>query len=219
MIVGSSMSAEPVGYGAPLAMIEAMSHGQPRPSRMLKTFEPSTLHTAMLPCPLRATRMEESASGTEVPAARMVRPMRNSGIWRMQPARAAKSTMRKERRPIHMMDMVKVPKYQASHASSRQSGMEIFMAKASGHEMKSRTLPRQVLSSSTSSSSGAGSLAGVFSSSERVVASERVREGDLGAPLVSDILRLIFLAAALCAFASSDLVCPCFSWRFLAVLL
>mmetsp|Transcript_43932 Transcript_43932/g.93500 ORF Transcript_43932/g.93500 Transcript_43932/m.93500 type:complete len:261 (-) Transcript_43932:818-1600(-) len=205
MIVGSSMSAEPVGYGAPLAMIEAMSHGQPRPSRMLKTFEPSTLHTAMLPCPLRATRMEESASGTEVPAARMVRPMRNSGIWRMQPARAAKSTMRKERRPIHMMDMVKVMKYHVSHFSLRQSGMVNSMQVASGQEMMSRTLPTHVCSSSSSGSSAGLGGGGAESATMPEPRDER------------DLTSCRFALFTFIAVTSIDFTCPCWTLRAAAV--
>mmetsp|Transcript_6326 Transcript_6326/g.14599 ORF Transcript_6326/g.14599 Transcript_6326/m.14599 type:complete len:205 (-) Transcript_6326:794-1408(-) len=156
MMVGSMMLPPPAAYGTPLSKSEAIIQGRPRPRRMLNTLEPSTLQTAMFPCPLRATRIDESASGTDVPAASTVRPIRNSGTSRMQPARAAKSTMRKERTPIHMMLIVKVPKYHLAHASLRQSGMVNSIEKASGHEMMVITVPRQVVSSSSSSGSGAG---------------------------------------------------------------
>ena len=45
-----------------------------------------TLLTAISPWPLRATRMEESASGTEVTAEMITTPMTMPGMPMMQPA-------------------------------------------------------------------------------------------------------------------------------------
>ena len=122
---------------------------------MLKTFEPSTLHTAMFPWPLRATSTLESASGTLVPAASTVRPIKNSGIPRMHPARAAKSTIRNERRPIHRIDIANVSGKQRCHFSSRQSGIVSDIAIVSGHDTTSTHRSSAELGPSSSSSAAA----------------------------------------------------------------
>mmetsp|Transcript_26984 Transcript_26984/g.79744 ORF Transcript_26984/g.79744 Transcript_26984/m.79744 type:complete len:258 (-) Transcript_26984:336-1109(-) len=151
-IIGSPSSEKSGhGYGSPVCEI-LTHHGRPRPRRMLKMLEPSALQTAMSPFPSLATMIDESASGTEVPTERTSRPTISSGISRMQEARVAVSTMTKERRPIHTIDMVKVTKYHDLNLSSRQSGMVNFMANASGRAMMSRT-PVPSSSSSASESS------------------------------------------------------------------
>ena len=86
-------------------------------------FEPTALETAMLPSPFLATMIEARASGTEVPTARMMRPTMSSGMWAMQAARVAKSTIRNEKSPMCTIDIVNVSGYHFSHFSSRQSGM------------------------------------------------------------------------------------------------
>ena len=67
--------------------------GKPRPRRMSKTFEPIAFETAMSPWPLRATRSEPIASGTEVPAAGSVQPIIAGWMLRMHPSFEAHSTM------------------------------------------------------------------------------------------------------------------------------
>jgi hypothetical protein len=60
---------------------------------------------------LRATITDASASGTEVPAAIMSKPITKPGTPSTQPAREAKSTMTKEKMPIQKIDMLKVIMY------------------------------------------------------------------------------------------------------------
>lgn len=52
-----------------------MSHGSPRQRRMSKMLEPIELLTPIEPCPCAVTITDETASGTEVPAARNVKPI------------------------------------------------------------------------------------------------------------------------------------------------
>jgi hypothetical protein len=51
-----------------------MSQGSPRHNKMSKVFDPIELLMPIEPCPWRVTITEETASGTEVPAAKNVSP-------------------------------------------------------------------------------------------------------------------------------------------------
>lgn len=57
-----------------------MSQGSPRQSRMSKIFDPMELLRPIEPCPCAVTMTDETASGTDVPAARNVKPMTVSKI-------------------------------------------------------------------------------------------------------------------------------------------
>mmetsp|Transcript_9460 Transcript_9460/g.19223 ORF Transcript_9460/g.19223 Transcript_9460/m.19223 type:complete len:201 (+) Transcript_9460:37-639(+) len=94
------------------ATVVARNHGTGRPMRMSKTLEPMELLTAMSPWPFLATAREDRASGTEVPAAKRVRPMTGSGIPIIKPITVAIQTMKKARMAIHTMDMKNVTQNQ-----------------------------------------------------------------------------------------------------------
>ena len=57
-------------------------------------FDPTEEETAMSPLPCLATRTEVMRSGTEVPAARKVRPMMASGMSKVLPVVVAHQTIR-----------------------------------------------------------------------------------------------------------------------------
>lgn len=57
-----------------------MTHGTPKPIQMSKILLPTALATAMSPKSCLATTTEDSASGIEVPAARIVTPIMAEGI-------------------------------------------------------------------------------------------------------------------------------------------
>mmetsp|Transcript_128971 Transcript_128971/g.373160 ORF Transcript_128971/g.373160 Transcript_128971/m.373160 type:complete len:249 (+) Transcript_128971:242-988(+) len=79
------------------------NHGNPRPNKMSNVFEPTALATAMSPMPSLATAIEPMASGTEVPAAKMIKPITTSGIPNKQwPIRPPASTAKYVNNPIHM---------------------------------------------------------------------------------------------------------------------
>lgn len=69
-------------HGSPLTVGTSsvlMSHGSPRQSRMSKIFDPMVLLMPIEPCPCAVMMTDETASGTDVPAARKVKPMTVSG--------------------------------------------------------------------------------------------------------------------------------------------
>lgn len=70
------------------------SHGTGSPMQTSNMFEPIDDDTAISPSPWRATITEERRSGTLVPAARKVRPMRMSGIPRAAPIIVAHVTIK-----------------------------------------------------------------------------------------------------------------------------
>merc|ERR1712238_517441 len=61
-------------FPLPILPSSLIIHGTGRPNKMSKIFDPIEDDTAMSPSPMRATAIEETASGMEVPAARMVKP-------------------------------------------------------------------------------------------------------------------------------------------------
>lgn len=78
---------------------------------------------------------DESKSGTDVPAARKVRPMTGSGIPMAFPNVVAHQTIKYEAMAIQMMLMKNVRGYQFRQASLRQSGTVNAKRKTSGAEM------------------------------------------------------------------------------------
>lgn len=73
---------ERLTHGSPLIVGTSsvlMSHGSPRQSRMSKIFDPMVLLMPIEPCPCAVMMTDETASGTDVPAARKVKPMTVSG--------------------------------------------------------------------------------------------------------------------------------------------
>lgn len=85
-----------------------VAHGRPRPNQMSKMFDPTALAIAMSPSPARATAMDDSASGMDVPAARSVMPVIASGILQAQPKVEDQSTINQEIMPIHNTDDINV---------------------------------------------------------------------------------------------------------------
>jgi hypothetical protein len=65
---------------------------------------PIELETAMSPSPIRATITLDNKSGTDVPAAKNVRPIITEGIPIVFPRVSAQFTMKNENIPIHTMD-------------------------------------------------------------------------------------------------------------------
>merc|ERR1719267_453828 len=84
------------------------NHGTGSPKATSKMLEPIEEDTAISPSPCLATITEDSKSGTEVPAARIVNPMTTSGIPKLRPKISASSTMQMARRPIITTDIMNV---------------------------------------------------------------------------------------------------------------
>mmetsp|Transcript_5416 Transcript_5416/g.12934 ORF Transcript_5416/g.12934 Transcript_5416/m.12934 type:complete len:381 (+) Transcript_5416:278-1420(+) len=110
------------------------NHGMPRPSRISKTLEPTALAMAMSASPSRATIMDASASGTEVPTASTTIPMTGGSTSRMQPICDAKSTMNQQMAPIHKMDRKNANRKNFCHFSWLQSGTEMVKSANQGSE-------------------------------------------------------------------------------------
>lgn len=51
-----------------------ISQGRPRHNRISKVFEPNELLIPIVPCPCNDTSTEDVASGSDVPAARNIKP-------------------------------------------------------------------------------------------------------------------------------------------------
>mmetsp|Transcript_585 Transcript_585/g.1699 ORF Transcript_585/g.1699 Transcript_585/m.1699 type:complete len:342 (-) Transcript_585:32-1057(-) len=120
------------------------------PRQMSKTLLPMALLTAMLPMPSRATTMEPSASGTDVPAASTVRPMTTGSRPMAQPMRVAWSTSSHDSAPISRMLIENVTMYHLpfSNRSSPQSGMVCEKNHCQGAASMLYTLFRKLSSSS-----------------------------------------------------------------------
>mmetsp|Transcript_43041 Transcript_43041/g.139662 ORF Transcript_43041/g.139662 Transcript_43041/m.139662 type:complete len:224 (+) Transcript_43041:665-1336(+) len=108
-------------------------HEKPRQTKMLKMFEPSTFAMAMSPSPLRATMMEESESGTEVPEESTMVPITMPGMLRMQPTRVVKMSTHVMSTQIQATDMPKFHMNQYLHLSRSPSGIDSLKTKVSGH--------------------------------------------------------------------------------------
>ncbi len=67
------------------SMMALMSQGIPRHSSMSNVFDPMLLLMAMLPLPCLETMRLEMTSGMEVPTARKVRPITESGMLSVNP--------------------------------------------------------------------------------------------------------------------------------------
>mmetsp|Transcript_12233 Transcript_12233/g.42959 ORF Transcript_12233/g.42959 Transcript_12233/m.42959 type:complete len:446 (+) Transcript_12233:401-1738(+) len=111
-----------------------ISHGSGSPTLMSKMLEPMEEETAMSPKPLRATITDDSASGIDVPPARMVRPMTASGMPSAKPMVEAHHTMRYEKMAIQMSETPKVTPNQFFHFSFWQLGMVQYIASDRGNE-------------------------------------------------------------------------------------
>ena len=68
------------------------------------------------------SRIDERASGTDVPAAITTSPITRGGTFSTQPKRAAKSTITKDNKPIHTIDIAKVIMNFDSFCGCEQSG-------------------------------------------------------------------------------------------------
>mmetsp|Transcript_42421 Transcript_42421/g.71678 ORF Transcript_42421/g.71678 Transcript_42421/m.71678 type:complete len:206 (+) Transcript_42421:439-1056(+) len=112
-------------------------------------LDPNALDTAMFPLPNLATRIDDIASGTEVPTAKMVRPMMCVLTPKQRPSLMANSTMRYEISPIHMIDEKKDTRYQFLHLSVVQSGIVYVNRNVNGYERMITTLLYHLISSSS----------------------------------------------------------------------
>ena len=81
-------------FGSPPVKIDFKSQGRGKPTRTSKMFDPIEDETAMSPNPWRATITELNKSGTDVPAARKVRPMTGSGMPTAAPKVVAHHTIK-----------------------------------------------------------------------------------------------------------------------------
>ena len=64
------------------------NHGSPSATKMLKTFDPNALHTAMSPSPFFAEMKLANRFGSDVPAAPIVSPMTSDGMSKMHATRS-----------------------------------------------------------------------------------------------------------------------------------
>mmetsp|Transcript_46411 Transcript_46411/g.68553 ORF Transcript_46411/g.68553 Transcript_46411/m.68553 type:complete len:344 (+) Transcript_46411:155-1186(+) len=87
------------------------SIGSPMPRKMLNTFDPIALATAMSPNPSRATMIDDRVSGIEVPAANTTRPIIYGPMLRRHPRCSAKSTMPHDVSQIQTIDMTNESQY------------------------------------------------------------------------------------------------------------
>jgi len=74
------MPSDRIGTVSGQKMKQDIVQGTGSPTRMSNTLLPIELETAMSPYPRLATLMEDIKSGTDVPAARSVKPITVSGI-------------------------------------------------------------------------------------------------------------------------------------------
>ena len=65
---------------------------------------PIELDTAISPSPIRATITLDNKSGTDVPAAKNVRPIITEGMPTVFPTVSAQVTMKYENMPIHTIE-------------------------------------------------------------------------------------------------------------------
>jgi len=79
------------------------SHGKGNPTVTSKILDPTEEDTAMSPWPCLATNTLVIKSGTDVPAAKNVRPITGGGIPMTSPDTVAHHTMRYEYAAIHKM--------------------------------------------------------------------------------------------------------------------
>mmetsp|Transcript_19697 Transcript_19697/g.57502 ORF Transcript_19697/g.57502 Transcript_19697/m.57502 type:complete len:244 (-) Transcript_19697:1459-2190(-) len=122
------------------------SQGIGSPTATSKMLDPMDDDTAMSPRPCRATMTEESRSGTEVPAARMVSPMTTSGTPIVAPKISASSTMPKDRMPTMAIEPTKVKGASHSFSGGRQSGMTQNNS-SMGRDRRNTSLARRGFSS------------------------------------------------------------------------
>ena len=97
---------------------------------------------------------EPMASGTDVPAARMVQPMTAGWMPNMQPSLDAHATMKYERIPIQSTDTPNVTMYRLFLPSSVQLGTVRVKMEVSGSAIAVVMMPPSSSSSSDFSPSG-----------------------------------------------------------------
>merc|ERR1719186_877042 len=115
-------------------MMVYSSHGRGRPTVTSNKLEPIEDDTAMPPLPSLATSTEVIRSGTEVPAARKVRPITASLIPMVSPARVAHHTMKYENTAIQTMLTMKAMGKNFFLFSSWGLGMVIHIGTIRGSE-------------------------------------------------------------------------------------
>mmetsp|Transcript_15101 Transcript_15101/g.14502 ORF Transcript_15101/g.14502 Transcript_15101/m.14502 type:complete len:149 (-) Transcript_15101:1016-1462(-) len=81
-------------------------HGSANPTVISKTFDPIEEDTALSPRPFLATMTAASISGTEVPAAKNVRPIITDGIPSVAPIISTQLTMKYDKNPIHTREAI-----------------------------------------------------------------------------------------------------------------
>merc|ERR1719402_1017915 len=89
--------------GSPPWVMLHSSHGKGNPTVTSKMFDPMEDETAISPCPCLATRTDVMRSGTEVPAARIVKPITASEMPTTFPKMVAHHTIKYENPAIHKM--------------------------------------------------------------------------------------------------------------------
>ena len=200
------------------AMILKHSHGRGRPKATSKMFDPMDDETAMSPCPCCATITEESRSGTDVPAARIVRPMTTSGMPTVLPKISASSTMMMANRAIITIDPNMVRAAYFSIPGGRQSTtrhksavkgivmrkLNLFKYDTSGSDrsMRPPQSPSNILSVvSTAASAVAFSFSQKRESKYHVVKSSYVRKPSA----VPGEFGMAEIASSMAAFTSVEL--------------
>mmetsp|Transcript_100908 Transcript_100908/g.308515 ORF Transcript_100908/g.308515 Transcript_100908/m.308515 type:complete len:365 (-) Transcript_100908:666-1760(-) len=141
-----------------------------KPTRMSKMFEPIDEETAMSAWPFLATATEETASGIEVPAARIVKPMTIDAeqfpAKMMSPKISTHQTSRNEKPAIHTKDWTNVTR---NHFSELGLIVSMYSGPKTGIFNAQKTLsiaPAGIwMNSSHSSSSSSSSSPSLPSSS------------------------------------------------------
>mmetsp|Transcript_111617 Transcript_111617/g.193444 ORF Transcript_111617/g.193444 Transcript_111617/m.193444 type:complete len:214 (-) Transcript_111617:236-877(-) len=150
----------------PLFKAPYISHGTGRPMVTSKMLEPILDEMAISPCPCRATITEVIRSGTDVPAARTVRPMMCSLRPHVSPMTVANQTIIVVQAAIQQMDMKKLSTKNFLKPSLRTSGMVMISTKQIG-----RVIRYMNQSFILASAPGGAMLRGSFSSSSSSSAS------------------------------------------------
>mmetsp|Transcript_74958 Transcript_74958/g.217581 ORF Transcript_74958/g.217581 Transcript_74958/m.217581 type:complete len:226 (+) Transcript_74958:584-1261(+) len=169
-------------------------HGIGKPTRMSKMFEPIDEETAMSPSPFIATATEDTASGIDVPAARIVKPMMTEAEQdprnTMSPRISTHQTRKKEKPAIHKRDVMNVKMYHlavgggVSRYKAAYTGIEI------AHTMMSLVPSGRLMKSRGSSSSSSSALSSAASAAPGTVASSIAPSGVIsgvtsGSPFIS----------------------------------
>merc|ERR1712164_91868 len=105
MPIEHTKPSELTDFAPKLFINDHINHGRGIPTVTSKMFDPIDDETAISPCPSLATITEVIKSGTDVPAAKHVKPINAESIFQVSPILVAHQTIKYEKNDIHIIDM------------------------------------------------------------------------------------------------------------------